>query len=111
MARRQQSPKVSEFVRDDVEERLTAHVKSSWPDCHEIKVRRHGQFVYVDARSGDAEEMEPLLRLRYLGDIEDWELAFFTWSRETYEPCLLSNGAWSGTPEDCFDTAAAVMPA
>lgn len=96
-------------MRDEIEERLVAHMKANWPGCSELKIRHRGQFVYVDARQVDADEVEPLMRLRYLGDPEDWEFAFFTWSREAYEPCLLDNGAWTGSPEDCFDTAAAAM--
>lgn len=109
MARSQKAPKMDQHLPDVVEERLTAHVQSNWPNCRGIKVRRHGQFVYVDAQPADADEAESFIRLRYLGDVEDWEMAFFTWSREAYEPSVLNSGSWSGSPEECFDTAAATM--
>ncbi|MBM3465867.1 MAG: hypothetical protein FJX76_27575 [Armatimonadetes bacterium] len=51
-------------------------------------------------------QAEPLCRLRYMGNLETWEFAFFTWSRETYEPSVLDNGLPFGTPEDCFNAAA-----
>jgi len=62
--------------------------------------------VYVDAQGRDDVQAEPLCRLRYMGNLETWEFAFFTWSRETYEPSVLDNGLPFGTPEDCFNAAA-----
>jgi hypothetical protein len=34
------------------------------------------------------------------------EHAFFTYSNERYEPCILSNGTFHGTPEEAFELAA-----
>jgi hypothetical protein len=103
------APKLTEDLVELVERRLELHAKARWPHCREIRVRRRGRFVYVDARSAVADDVEPLIRLSYTGDSEQWGLAFFTWSREAYEPCILSNGEWAGSPEDCFDTAAMTM--
>jgi hypothetical protein len=41
-----------------------------------------------------------------MGSIDTWEFAFFTWSRESYEPSVLNNGLPFGSPEECFDAAA-----
>jgi hypothetical protein len=62
--------------------------------------------VYVDAQASEDEEPQPLCRLRYLGSIDSWEFAYFTWSREAYEPSYLMTGQAYGSPEDCFDAAA-----
>lgn len=48
----------------------------------------------------------PLFRLRYLGSADSWEFAYFTWSREVYEPSFLASGSPVGTPEECFDASA-----
>jgi hypothetical protein len=89
-----------------VEARLKAHVARNWPNCLAIAVRSRGPFVYVDAQGREDSSPEPLCRLRYTGDSESWEFAFFTWSREVYDPSVLEDGDSLGTPEDCFDAAA-----
>ena len=101
-----------------LKKRLTEHVRNRWPDkVKSISVRVRGAFVYVDAElSGVAESPEdeedgeqPVCRLRYLGNDEQWEFAFYSWSRGLqggYEPSYLNNGQPFGTPEQCFDCAA-----
>lgn len=93
-------------IAEELEDRLMAHAASQWPTCHGVFVRVRGQFAYVDVLAEGEPEPEPLFRLRYTGDPDTWEFAYFTWSRETYEPSFLMTGLPFGTPEDCFDTAA-----
>jgi len=52
-----------------------------------------------------------LCRLRYFGDEQRWSMAFYTYSNETYEPCVFNNGTFQGTPEEAFDTAAVYLQA
>jgi hypothetical protein len=92
-----------------LEKRLRSHAQAKWPGCRAVVVRTRGAFVYVDAQGREDEQPEPLFRLRYMGDAENWEFAFFTWSRETYEPSVLDSGLPFGTPEECFDAAAFPM--
>lgn len=89
-----------------LERRLRAHAQAKWKSCKSVVVRRRGAFVYVDAQGPEDRVPEPLCRLRFMGNIESWEFAYFTWSRETYETSVLDNGLPFGTPEDCFDAAA-----
>lgn len=108
--------KLPERVVLGVERRLTEHCRKNWPErVKSLAVRARGAFVYVDAElagdeSGDDEEGEqPVCRLRYLGNDDVWEFAFYSWSRGTrggYEPSCLNNGQPFGTPEECFDCAA-----
>ncbi len=93
---------------DKLERRLHAHAKAKWPACKTVAVRNRGAYVYVDVQGQEDEPPEPACRLRYLGDVDSWEFAYFTWSREKYEPSVLDSGLPYGTPEDCFD--AAVFP-
>lgn len=71
-----------------------------------MNLRSRGAFVYVDAQGEADSQPEPLLRLRYTGDKDCWEFAYFTWSREAYEPSVLDDGSPWGSPEACFDAAA-----
>lgn len=98
--------KIPEQVLRQLSQRLTAHAKAKWPGCRAVEVRSRGAYAYVDAQGKDDAQLEPLCRLRYLGSPDSWEFAFFTWSREAYEPSVLDTGLPFGTPEDCFDAAA-----
>lgn len=98
--------KIPAQVVTRLEQRLRTHVKAKWPACAALNVRSRGSFVYVDAQAQDEAQPEPLLRLRYLGEKDCWEFAYFTWSREAYEPSVLDDGSSWGTPEACFDAAA-----
>ena len=100
---------VPDAVVDAVLYRLEEHVKRSWPGCARVTVRKRGTFVYVDAQGKEDPEPAPLCRLRYLGSADSWEFAYFTWSREAYEPSFLDSGTPFGTPEECFDASAAGM--
>lgn len=89
-----------------VENRLKVHAAEHWPKCPRVVVRSRGGFVYVDAQGPQDQVPEPLCRLRFMGDVDIWEFAYFTWSREAYEPSVLDSGLPFGTPEECFDAAA-----
>jgi len=89
-----------------IESRLQEHAKAKWLACRVVSVRSRGSFLYVDAQGKDDSEPEPLCRLRYMGTPDTWEFAYFTWSREAYEPSVLDTGLPFGSPEDCFDAAA-----
>jgi hypothetical protein len=43
-----------------------------------------------------------LCRMRYLGR-DQWNVAFFTYSHEKYEPCVFPSGSFFGTPEEALD--------
>lgn len=101
-------PRVDVYLQEEVEERLRAHVDEHWPNCSGLRTRRHGKFLYVDLKPSDTEELEPLCRLTFTGEPEEWELSFFSWSGERYEPSVLFDGSWTGPPEACFDTVAAL---
>lgn len=112
--------KLPEEALRRLERRLRAHVKKNWSDkVKSLSLRARGAFAYVDAEivrpkslfPGDQEDEgeQPMFRLRYLGSDEEWEFAFFSWSRGSnggYELSYLSNGQPVGPPEECFDCAA-----
>lgn len=47
-----------------------------------------------------------LCRIRYFGDEDRWSFAWYTYTREKYEPSLLITGNYQGTPEEAFETSA-----
>jgi hypothetical protein len=87
-----------------------ASLTHTHPGLQEITIRWRGSFGYMDAWAGkgdDDDEQIPLCRIEYLGD-DDWAFAIYDPATETYEDAILSNGHYTGTPDDAYDTAAIV---
>jgi hypothetical protein len=102
---------VPETTRWTVRARLERHAKEEWDGrCRAIDVRFRGRFAYVDALpvldGGPDEAPIHLCRLRYLGQADRWEFAFYTYSGARYEPSCLPSGSFVGSPEEAFDCAA-----
>lgn len=70
-----------------------------WFSEYELKVRFKNQFCYLDALKKGEGRAFPIGRLRYFRD-NVWSLAFYTYSNETYQPCVFLNGKWEGTLEE-----------
>jgi hypothetical protein len=70
----------------------------------QLSLRFKGHFCYVDVTESGETTPSPLCRLRYFSDTQ-WSMAFYTWSRERYEPCLLSTGQWQGSLEEALTAA------
>lgn len=43
-----------------------------------------GKFLYLKRKEFD--NISPVVRLTYTGDMKDWDFAIFKWSREEYDP-------------------------
>ncbi len=104
--KRSSSKGVPVGVLEKLRQRLTAHAAAKWPACKAVAVRSRGAFAYVDVQAPEYAQLEPMFRLRFLGDADVWEFAYFSWAHEAYEPSFLANGSPIGSPEECFDTAA-----
>jgi hypothetical protein len=122
---------VSPAVQDIVRQRILAHAERNYAGKYaRIDVRFKGALCYVDAYEepsvgkkhptadiGETREEyverlrntpTHLCRLRHF-DVDRWSVAFYTYSHERYEPCILPNGEWFGTPEECFDVGAVYL--
>jgi len=93
-----------------------------------LDIRFRGKFCYIGAyiepqpyiqipglpeteeeyRSRIMSSPDPLCRLRYHGMEDRWEMAFYKYSDEKYELCILDSGKFFGTPVEGFTTAANV---
>lgn len=126
--------KIPDIVKTRTRDRILAHATKYYAGKFtRIEVRFRGALCYVDAfeepRVGDGfpppgwpesreqaiERMRNvpthLVRLRYFGNEDRWTLAFFTYSREVYEPCVFPSGSDHGTPEEAFDVGAVYLGA
>jgi hypothetical protein len=45
-----------------------------------------------------------------MGAISGWSLAFYTYSKEEYEPCIFPSGAFFGTPEEGLEIGGIYLP-
>ena len=108
-----------------VERRLRKYAEANYSGCFQnLDIRFRRQFCYlgfyrpIPPRSYKPFRMTydeylehirshpvKMARLRHF-DLERWSCAFFTYSNETYKPCLLRSGQWFGTVEECFDVGA-----
>lgn len=121
--------KIPDSIKSRIRQRILDHAQKHYVGKYNrIDVRFRAQFCYVDAYTephvspnydaelygeSRAEHIERLrntpthlCRLRYFGDDDRWSMAFYTYSHETYEGCVLDNGSWHGTLEEAFDTSA-----
>lgn len=112
-------------------ERLQRHAANNYKGLYaRIDIRFRGSLCYIDAYTDPKEPDVALLmithesreaflermrnqpthlgRIRYFGD-DQWSYAFYTYSRDRYEPAIFQNGEWFGTPEDAFDIGASYL--
>ena len=98
-------------TRTTVVERITAHVRQGWPHLGDPVITFRGQFCYVALagrtrtrwfRRPQPEPPSPVLRLRYRGNIDTWQIGIYKYSSESYTEAELptSFGPVTGTPEE-----------
>ena len=91
--------KIPEYNRELIIEQADKFsMTRPWYQEYEIKLRFRGQFCYLDGLKKSEKRAFPIGRLRYLRK-DEWSLAFFTYSNETYQPCVFQDGKWEGTLE------------
>jgi hypothetical protein len=91
-------------LREQARQRILRHAAKIIPQkASQIRVRFKGPFCYIDAQEPDSPEPMHLCRLRYMGGLSGWSLAFYTYSNEKYEPCIFRSGNFFGTPEEALE--------
>ena len=94
-------------VQDRIRARILKHAAKKYAGKYDrIDVRFRGALCYIDAYTGSSPHPTHLVRLRYYGDENSMTMAFYTYSREKYEPSFFADGSDHGTPEDAFDIGA-----
>jgi hypothetical protein len=123
---------ISDAVKQRTEARIQAVAAEEFPNRYlRLEIRFRGHFCYVDAftdpddegpdwppadwgktREDELERMRAtplhLCRLRYSGNEDAWEFAFYAQSNNRYEPALYPTGEALGTPEEAFRLSAGV---
>jgi hypothetical protein len=93
--------KIPPSLYDKVRLQVHAYEKTRpWYPNSSLKLRFKSQFCYVDAAK-EGEDPYPLGRLRHFTP-DSWSLAFYTYSNERYEPCMLPSGQWCGPLEEAI---------
>ena len=93
-----------ESTKTSLQQRLSTHARTQWPQLAGIDTRFRGNFAYITGRLPDGETI-PLMRLRYGGSAARWGFAIYLASKDGYEDSVLPTGDFAGTPEDALDTA------
>ena len=94
---------IDQATRTAVTARITAHVQRGWPRLGTPLVRFRGQFCYVDAILPGHRQPAPILRPRYQGSADRWDIGIYLASDERS-----MSGACGGTPME--DTSASSWP-
>jgi hypothetical protein len=97
-------PTPSEYTRLSLEQRLSEHARTVWPQLTDLHVRHRGAFAYVEGELAGGDTVK-LMRLRYGGTASRWGFALYLASSEQYQDAVLPTGSLSGTPEDALDCA------
>lgn len=92
-------------TKTSLQQRLSAHARTQWPQLAGVIVRFRGAFAYVDGQLPDGDTIA-LMRLRYTGSAARWGFAMYLASKDGYEAAVLPTGAFAGLPEDALDCAA-----
>lgn len=99
--------KISPAVQEETRQRIMKHAAKIIPGkASQLRLRFSGPFCYIDAEEPDSPEPTHLCRLRYLGSVNGWSLAFYTYSNEQYSPCVFGTGDFFGTPEEALQIGA-----
>ncbi len=85
---------------DEIKARIISHMAKIAPNVvADIKLK--SQFCYVNTVEDG--HIMPVCRMRYF-DINRWSFAFYTYSNETYQPCLPLSGKDNDTVEEILDS-------
>jgi hypothetical protein len=91
-------PAIPESTKVSLQQRLSQHARTYWPQLASVQVRYRGAFAY----DGD---ILPLCRLRYGGSAARWGFAIYLASKDGYEDSILPTGGFAGAPQDALDCA------
>lgn len=93
--------RISPNDHNKIRKRLEAYAASRpWGSVNKLHLRFRGMFCYVAHEEADG-CISPLCRLCYCGK-NLWSSAFYKYSTEKYEPCILPRGSLTGTLEEAF---------
>ncbi len=99
--------KISPQLRELTRNRILQHAAKIVPKkASQLRMQFKGPFCYIDAQEQGVPEPFHLCRLRYMGSLSGWTLAFYTYSNEKYEPCVFGSGDFFGTPEEALEIGA-----
>ena len=126
--------KIPEAVKTATRDRILKYAEQHYAGKYiRIDVRFRNQLCYIDAYKepmilpeseynaehwGESREARlerlrnmpiHLCRLRYFGGENQWSMAFFAYSSESYKPCYFRNGTFFGTPEEAFEASSGYL--
>ena len=85
---------------DAIKARIISHMNKIAPDVI-VGIKFKSQFCYLNTVEDG--HIMPICRMRHF-DINRWSFAFYTYSNETYQPCLPLSGKDQCIIEDILDS-------
>lgn len=95
--------RAADSVKTALQQRPDTRRSARWPQSTGLQVRFRGDYAYIDADADD--DIRPLCRLRYAGQVDTWGFAIHLASRNRYQDSVLPSGQPAGTPEEALDCA------
>jgi hypothetical protein len=74
-------------IQDEVVKKIDAYNQKNYShrsDNLAYFAEFKGKFLYLKRKEHD--QISPIARMKYTGNMKEWEFAIFKWSRETYDP-------------------------
>ncbi|MBI5059963.1 hypothetical protein HZB60_09335 [candidate division KSB1 bacterium] len=100
---------IPEQVQQALKARLEKRISEEWDHTLvKLKLRFRSYYAYVDVQDPTEEVPTHLCRLGYLGNMEEWQFAFYKYSDEKYEISMDMEGNWLVCPETALDISAGV---
>jgi hypothetical protein len=113
---------IPQQVREELADRLLRYAEKRWRGrVRKLLLRFRGPYAYVAATQAERGGRAPitvcrysekgevpteLCRLGFLGGMERWEYAFYSYSHERYERSVCASGSFVATPEEALDSSA-----
>jgi hypothetical protein len=102
--------KIPPRMHEKLKRKITDHATKKYSGKFEsVNVRFRNQFCYIEAIKVDDKIPTKLCRLRYFSGRDQFSVAFYAYSTESYQPSLMENGEWFGSVEQGFDVGAVYL--
>ena len=99
-------PVPSRRLKELIEGTVDHHASQRWPALEEVTIRWRGSYGYLTGYlSENDDDTIPLSRIQYLGDPQEWALAIWQASTDSYTQSLLLDGQPTGPPNQALGTA------
>ena len=105
--------KIPETVKKQIEDMIESFNNNRLRHlgCYYL-TRYKGSYLYLDRYESECDSTEPICRLKYNGQMNDWDFAIFKYSSERYatDEAFQSDNLFDGTVEGAMKAGLKAYP-